>query len=166
MLSERDNGSFSTSAGASRRASKVSHNDSDSPNIPETTKSTDNEIASPISSQVSEAQIEDAQDKPISGPSGQSRSGLTSTTAEDKVEGKVSEISEAMADVLEESREQDKAAEAGKKDDVNYGDERQEEAPSTGDAASVKEAVEEEQAKEKAEEEERKDGGGGMIDDD
>ena len=82
------------------------------------------------------------------------------------MEGKVSEISEAMADVLEESREQDKAAEAGKKDDVNDGDEGQEEAPSTGDAASVKEAVEEEQAKEKAEEEERKDGGGGMIDDD
>jgi len=157
VLSERDNGSFSTSAGTSRRASKVSHNDSDSPNIPETTKSTDNEIASPISSQVSEAQIEDAQDKPISGPSGQSRAGLTSTTAEDKVEGKVSEISEAMAD---------KAAEAGKKDDVNDGDEGQEEAPSTGDAASAKEVVEEEQAKEKAEEEERKDGGGGTTDDD
>ena len=85
---------------------------------------------------------------------------------ENKVEGKVSEISEAMADVLEESREQNKPAEAGKNDDVNDSDEGQEEAPSTGDAASVKEVVEEEQAGKKAEEEERNSGGGGMIDDD
>ena len=78
----------------------------------------------------------------------------------------VLEFFEAMADVLEESREQDKAAEEGKKDDVNDGDEGQEEAPSTGDTTKLEGKEAEEQADDKAEEEERNSGGGGTTDDD
>ena len=144
----------------------MSHNDPDSPNVPETTRSMDNDLASPTRSHVSEAQAEDARDTSISGPSGQSRSGLASTPAEDKEENMVLEFFEAMADVLEESREQDKAAEEGKKDDVNDGDEGQEEAPSTGDTTKLEGKEAEEQADDKAEEEERNSGGGGTTDDD
>ena len=82
------------------------------------------------------------------------------------MENKVSEFFEAMADVLEEFKEQDEAAEAGKMDDANYSDEGEEESPSSGMSTSLDEKEEEKQSDDKTEEEERKDGGGGTTDDD
>ena len=146
----------------SRRASRYSLNEPDSPNVPGIISSAVSDITSPLRAQPSE----DAQDEPISGPSGQSRSRSASTTAEDKVENKVSEFFEAMADVLEEFKEQDEAAEEGKMDDANYSDEGEEESPSSGMSTSLDEKEEEKQSDDKTEEEERKDGGGGTTDDD
>ena len=148
--------------GESRKASRYSLNEPDSPNVPEIISSVVSDLTSPLRAQASE----DARDTPISGPSGQSRSGLASTPAEDKVENKVSEFFEAMADVLEEFKEQDKAAEAGQTDDDNYSDEGEEESPSSGMSTSFDEKEEEEQSEDKTEEEERNSGGGGTTDDD